>query len=353
MRKLFYCSAFMCLLFSACNSPKTSENATMDMSRHLQFEEVHFQPYQTTYITVGTVKAKSGCLAEIGLPLSGRVSESCVHLGEKVHKGSPLFSIQSPEIADQIKAYFQAESTEELCRKSLERKRSLVTIGGISQREIEEAENAYELAHRELNQWENTLKAYGLDITRLQSSGSLTICSPINGEVVEMNLTSGQYVQSDSPSLMTIADLSTIWIAARLKEYYMDCVHESDSVEVLLNTISGYHTTGKVVYIGQLLDEATRSVEVIVECSNKDHNFKPGMFAHVHFTAAETQALQIPASSVMQGNEHTYVYVVNNQGNYAKRDVEVETSDEGKVRVLSGLEAGEKIVSEGGIYLNK
>lgn len=352
MKKQFFLGAVLCLLLSACGKQEQAQS-TPDIKQHLQLMEVAESPFETTYITVGTVRAEAGKLADVGLPMDGRIGECFVRLGQMVKAGTPLFSVHSPEFADQCKAYFQAESNCELRQRDYSRKQTLKESGIVSERELDEAANEWELARRELRQWEHTMLALGLDIKSLKETGAMNIIAPIAGEVVRLELTTGQYVRADETAPVTIADLSTVWVAARLKEYYIDRVHQDDAVDVMLHTNGDLRVSGRVVYIGQLLDEETRSVEVLVACQNPDKKMKPGMFAHVHFTSPEQAAIQVPASAIMQGDNAAFVYVLQSDSTFARREVSVETGKEGMVHVISGLAVGETIVAEGGIFINE
>lgn len=341
----------MCVTLTACQHNPAADSTRDDITQHISIDTIQYSTYSTTYITVGTVRAESGKMAEVGLPMDGRIGSCFVQLGQQVHKGTPLFSVHSPEFADQCKAYFQAKSNYSLLEKAYAREQKLREGGIISEREMEEKMNELELAHRELIQWENTMKALGLDVESLEKSGEMNISAPISGEVVRMELTPGQYVRQDGPSLITLADLSHVWVSAQLKEYYLDRIHMNDSVEVHLNNSTHYHITGRIIYIGQLLSPETRSVEVLVACPNPHRELKPGMFAHVHFTAPDVEGIQIPSTAVLQDEESSFVYVRESDGEFMRRRVAIESGDSGMVRVLSGLDEGECFVSQGGIYI--
>lgn len=345
--------ATMCLLVVACNAPENQDKET-DLIHYITLDTVIESPFELTFATAGTIRAEAGKLAEVAMPMDGRISKSFVALGDKVSKGTHLFSISSPDFAEQCKLYFQAEANCSLLERDYARKKKLHTDGVVSKRELDEAETDLELAKREFAQWQITMETLGIDRQNLKNGGIMAVCSPISGEVVRMEVSTGQYVKTDSPAPVTIADLDEVWVTAQLKEYYINRIHENDSVEVVLNADDSYHVAGHVVYIGQLLNPETRSAEVIVECVNADKRLKPGMFAHVHFTARGQKAIQIPATAVMQGEDSPFVYVVSGDGkSYEKRPVVVESADDGMMRVVSGLAIGEIYVANGGLYINE
>jgi cobalt-zinc-cadmium efflux system membrane fusion protein len=170
--------------------------------------------------------------------------------------------------------------------------------------------------------------------------------------VVKSNITIGGYVKEDSEPLAVIADLSKVWVRALVKEKYFGAIKQGDRVEVYTDAHPDKITWGTIYYIGEMLDEETRSLEVIVECNNTDRELKLGMFCEVHFLNSPIQAVILPATAIMQEQENDYVFVEIEKGKFIRRIVEVESVKNGKVRIVSGISEGENVVVEGGIYFN-
>lgn len=356
-------AVLLCLSISACNH---QNEAAHEAELHFNGDTVSVSPtspimgkisidtttltlYKTSFTTVGTVRAEAGKLAEAGVPFDGRTIKAHVRLGQQVRAGQPLFSFSSAEASDLAKSYFQAVSGEELARKELARKTALKEKGIASERELEEARSAAEIAYRELNQSENAIKMLGIDPADLGTGNSLNINAPISGEVVTCEVVPGQYVKSDSDPLIVIADLSEVWVVAQVKEPYIGSVHESDQAEVVLE--SGAVIPGKITYVGKMLDDQTRSAEVIIACANADRRLLPGMFTRVKFSGIPSDVVMIPSSSVLQGEQGSYVFVKMSDGRFSRRKVTVISAEQGKVVVTEGLVPGEAVVSAGGIYI--
>lgn len=362
----YSCSVLISMLLASCSVNQQNQNqveitnhgdtitvaAQSPILQHITLEKIVLSPFQASFQTVGTVRAKAGMIAEVGVPMDGRTTQSFVQLGQQVSTGQALFGFQASESADMAKTYQQALASMTLAQKNLQRKQELMKNGLVSQREMEEVKHEAELAESELKQWEHTLKIMNMG-HGTQAGGQMNISSPIAGEVVQLEITPGQFVKSDTPALATVANLKQVWIAARLKEYYVNAVHQQDSVSVQINSQEKRNFTGKIHYVGQLLDEETRSVEVLVECENPDRLLKPGMFAHVEFTTPKLPAIVIPATAVMQGEHFPYVYVQIGDRSFVQRKIEVESASNGMVHVLSGLQEGDKIVTQGAIYLSE
>jgi len=100
-----------------------------------------------------------------------------------------------------------------------------------------------------------------------------------------------------------------------------------------------------------MLDEETRSLEVIVECNNTDRELKLGMFCETHFLSAPTKAIILPSTAVMQGQDNDYVLIEIAKSEFVRRKVITESIHRGEVHIISGVTEGENVVFTGGIYL--
>ena len=108
---------------------------------------------------------------------------------------------------------------------------------------------------------------------------------------------------------------------------------------------------GTIYYIGEMLDEETRSLEVIVECNNAERELKLGMFCETHFLSAPTKAVILPATAIMQEQENDYVFIKITKDKFMRRKVETESIHRSEVRIISGVAEDENVVVEDGIYL--
>ncbi len=354
----------LCLSISACNHKKAevqeaelkvcgdtvSISSMSPINRKISIDTVSLTSYSSSFTTVGTVRAEAGKLAEAGVPFDGRTTEVYARLGQHVHAGQPLFCFISSEASDLAKSYFQAVSSEELARKEFARKKALNEKGIASERDLEEASSAAEFAYRELKHSESAIRMLGLEPSALGSGNSLNVNSPISGEVVSCEVVPGQYVKSDSEPLVVIANLDEVWVVAQVKEPYISSIHESDQVMVTLDS-DGTVVPGKICYIGKMLDEQTRSTEVIITCANADRHLLPGMFTSVRFSSVSSKVILAPSSAILQGDDSPYVFVKIDSRKFVRRKVSVKSAEGKQVIITDGVLPGESIVSEGGIYI--
>ena len=165
---------------------------------------------------------------------------------------------------------------------------------------------------------------------------SYTLLNAINQALPEWSAVSpGKYKQGD----------------IHVKEKDLSLVKSLNNVEIRLVAMPDHPFTGKIYHVSEMLDENTRSVEVLVECDNTAHLMKPQMYGSVKLSDKETEVIRIPTSAIMQEEDNCYVLVSIGNHKYRRQKVTTGTTDNGKTLILSGLNQGEEIVSTGAFYL--
>jgi len=309
------------------------------------------QEYNARCTTTGTVKTLSGCMVNISTPFEGRVVKSLVKLGQKVTAGSPLFEVNSSDYFETIKTYLQANQELKLAEKNYQRKKDLVGAGVGSKKEFEEAESGYQVALKANEKAERSLKIFNAIPDEIILGKPLIVRSPINGEIVRNNITVGQYLKTDDEPVVTVADLSKVWVVARVKENNIGLITEQDEVQVLTEAYPDKTIHGFVDYIGNIMDEQTRSVEVYVTCENHDKMLKPGMFAEVSFVHKLRNAIIVPTTAILQEENNCYLYAQTGKNRFVKKTVSISSTGENMAIIRSGLIPGDVIVTKGGVYL--
>ncbi len=359
---LFVCCS---ILFFSCNKneKKTEDNAlqisgdTLRLSPEsnilskIKLLTVQCQSHSSEFDATGTVKAITGNLVEIAPPFEGRVSKSFVRLGQRVSVGTPVFELNSGEFYEVSKNYFQVLQNKKMADVNLKRQKDLVQHGVGVMKDLEEAETNAELIQKEYETAIAGLKMLNINLNELTMGQALKVVSPIAGDIVANNIVLGQFVKNDAGPLIIVADLSKVWVVAQVKEKYISGICPDDQVFISTDADSGREIQGRVFHISELLDEETRSIQVLVECDNKERKLKPGMFAAIHFINTPHNAILIPSSAIFQTESGSYVFVKEAGNKYVKRVVQTVSSGKKEVVVTEGLKEGEEIVSDGGIYL--
>jgi cobalt-zinc-cadmium efflux system membrane fusion protein len=320
--------------------------------KNIAVGSAQLQDFSAEFRTVGTVRPVTGKLAGIAPPFAGRIVKSFVRLGQKISAGSPVFELGSPEFYEATRTYFAAQSASELAQINYNRQKELAANGVAAQKDLEQAKSEAHIAAQEFEQAKATLQLFNIDAASLQMGQPLRVISPISGEVVKSNITIGNYSKEDTEPLVVVADLSQVWVAALVKENYFGAIKHGDRVEIFTNAHPSRVIWGTIHYVGEMLDEETRSLEVIVECNNADRELKLGMFCEVHFLSSPSKAIILPSTAVMQEQDNDYVLMEIANGKYVRRKVETESVHPDSVRIVSGVTEGENVVIKGGIYLS-
>lgn len=330
-------------------------NAASPILSHIKTSEVAPVPFSSEFRTVGTARAENGSYAEVVIPFDGRITRSFVRIGQKVRPGQALFELYSPEFNELVKEYFQAQRTADKVKADYMRKQSLYENEVISKREIEESFTEMEIAQRDLESAEATLKIYNVDFSKVRVGQPVSILAPISGEVVAADLTVGQYVKADDESPVIIADLGNMWVTALVKEHFIGSVSNDAEAEVFIESIPDTPVKAKVLNVGNVVDEETRAVQVILSCDNSERMLKHGMYVSVHFMSEPKDMIVVPSSAIFQGEQFNYVFVQSSVDTFLKRRVVLGSGNDDKslISIKSGLAAGEKVITEGGIYLSE
>src|SRR5689334_3039044 len=283
------------------------------------------------------VEADPARLIKVLPPVAGRVIGLKVQLGERVTAGQPLVVIDSPDLAGAYADYDRAKAGMTLARKNLDRQRGLAKIGGAAERDLQQAENDFAAAEAELRRSEARLKQIGVDADTTAPSRNVTVAAPMAGSVIELDVGPGAYWNDATASLMTIADLRTVWVTANVPESDTAFVTKGQAVDVTFPAYPDQPRQGEVLFVSDVLDPDTR--------------LRPGMFANVTFHAPARRAAVLPTSALVLKDERSQVYVETAPWTFEARNVEIGFQQGEEVVLKSGVAAGERVVVKGGVLL--
>jgi len=317
----------------------------------LTMYNVNSREHLIQFTTTGVARPLSGKKAEVTAPFEGRIVKSFIRLGQKVKTGTPLFEVSSSDYLEFVRMFLQSGRERELAEKNYFRKKEMMESGVSSSKELDESKLEFDLADKEYEKTAAILKIFNLNPGDADLSQPMIVRSPITGEVVQTDITAGQYIKSDSDPIVTIADLDKVQVIASVREKDIGVVDLLDQVEIFTESLPDKPVKGLVTYIGNIMNEETRSVEVYIECENPGKILKCGMFVTARFYHKLNNAIIIPASSVLQDHDKCFLYVQTEPEVFIKREITVTSMPEKQMLVHSGLEAGNIIVAEGGIYL--
>ncbi len=304
----------------------------------------------------GVVRYDDYKIADVTSMVDAIVDARHVRLGEQVKRGDALITLKSTALAQAEANWLRAQAEYRKSEQEYRRLRPLAADGIVSQARLQTSRSAYETARAQQLAARATLASYGLSeskIRRLDDGkgfGLVTLRAAIDGTVIADQVVLGQHIAAGS-RLMRIVDESTVWVEANIPPSRLMDVQAGAAASVVAKGTTQY-LQAKVAAIHHELDATTRTAIVRLEVDNAKHALHAGMFVDVEIRLGDgEEGLLLPASAVQrQGSEHI-VFVEEKTGHFERREVEVEAVGMGKVRIRSGLKAGEKVVFEGSFAL--
>ena len=287
---------------------------------------------------------------------SGRVVDLRVRLGDRVRKGQVLVRVQSADAASALADYNKALPDDTLARTQLDREQELFDHGAAAKKDLEVAQNASAKARVDLQNSQEHLRVIGIDSDNPSSTGVVDLVAPTSGVVTEQNITNAAGIKTldNSPNLLTISDLSTVWIVCDVYENDLPIVHVGDSADIHLTAYPDKPLTGRIDDIGPILDPNLHTAKVRIEVSNPNGLLRIGMFVTATFRGrtAETRAV-VPATAVLHLHDRDWVYVPASDNSFRRQEVRGgDMLPDGRQELLSGLKPGERVVSNALVFQN-
>jgi membrane fusion protein, heavy metal efflux system len=298
------------------------------------------------------VEADTARTVKVLPPVTGRVVELKVQLGERVVEGQELAIIDSGDLAQAYSDEEKAQSAAILTKKALDRQLGLLKIGGGAIKDREQAESDYAQAVAELDRAQTRLRSMGVSAEQIAKSRLLTIKAPVAGSLIDLQIAPGAFLNDMTAAAMTIANLDTIWVTANVPEKDIAFVFTGQTVNVTFPAYPDKVFSGKVLFVSDVIEPDTRRNKVRIAFANPDRAMKPNMFANATFLAPSVSQLIVPTSALLMTNDKTSVFVEVAEWAFERRDVEVAFQEGPTAAVKSGLKPGERIVVKGAVRLN-
>lgn len=338
----------------------TNVRLTAEQRQHIQLYTVAPSTFRRTIETTGAVDFDNDQATSVLAPFSGPVSRLLVAQGDEVSKGDALAIVDSPDFAAAISTYQKALATARTDRRLADLDKDLVQHNGVSQREYEQAQTDAANAEADRDAALRALVSLNVPAQAIEdirqgrtvSHPGGIIRSPVAGTVVERLITPGQLLEAGTTPCFTVANLSRVWVMARLFGSDLSSVSVGDPAEVLTG-IDGSNFSGKVDKISALVDPDTRAVTVRVVVDNPKHFLRKQMYVRVLLHSRyESSGLLVPVSAVLRDDENLpFVYLAQSDGSFARRQITLGYRVGDQYEVPAGLRAGDQVVVSGGIFV--
>jgi len=280
--------------------------------------------------------------------VSGNIQDVKVQLGDHVTAGQVLAVVKSSEMASYSSNLVSAEANLRVTKKNLEAQKDLFTSGLASQLDVTAAQSNYDQAIAQLELVKRILKINGNN-----TQGDYVIKAPINGFVVQKNITNNTSIRADNgTSLFTISDLKNVWVQANVYESNISKVHLGDEVSISTVSYPDKIFKGKIDKILNVLDPANKVMKVRIVLSNTNYILKPQMFTRVVVTNQQnTQAICISSKALIFDHSQSFVLLYNGKGDAEITHVQVLSTLGNKTYLLGGVKDGDQLVGSNAILI--
>ncbi len=329
----------------------------------IRVEAVQVREVTQTVSAVGVVSPDETRVAHLRPLARGRIQKVFVRLGDRVVRGQPLFIYDNIELGELVGEYIQALAQAEVAQRYLERAEQLIGIGAVARAEYDQRKAQYKEALAQVEKIEIKMRRFGVsnrELDRLrdpreeifrQQISLTTLRSPQDGVIIWLDAVPGETVDQEE-EICTIADLSTVWVQARIYEKDIAVVEDGRECYVTVEAYPDRTFSGKVTYISDFLDPSTRTSRLRCEIENPEGLLRLEMFANVHIPVKTgRQAFMVPHTAIQWIDNLPVVFIEVESGTFEKRAVEIGEQGDGWVEIVKGVEEGEKVVVEGGFYL--
>lgn len=292
------------------------------------------------------VQADPARMFRVFPPASGRVLGIKVKPGDTVSRGEVLATIDSADAATAQSDLTKAQIEAERAQRAADREKVLLDHGAVAEKDYIDAKAAADSAQAELARAKEHLTLLG--INGGAGGDAIPLISPSHGVVLSVGAASGEFSKSldNADPLLTIADLSTVWIVGDVFEKDIAKVQPGTKATVKVDAYPGQEWAGRIDSVSGALDPVTRTLKVRVALPNPGDKLKPEMFATIGVEVGSHKAVVVPASAVIHEGQNTIVFV-QNQGKPEQQNVTTGQVADGKVEIQSGLRAGQPVAVNG------
>jgi cobalt-zinc-cadmium efflux system membrane fusion protein len=343
----------------------------------LTVEPVEQRVFRSEHVTEGKIAVDEDRSTPIFSPYAGRVTKLFVKPGDVVTVGQTLFTVEATDMVQAQNDFItastalnKAHSTLNLAQINDKRQRLLYEGKAVPLKEVQQAQGTLDAAENDVRSAEvaleaarNRLRILGktdAEITEFQTKGTINpataINAPIAGTIVQRKVGPGQYVGSGaSDPVFVIGDLSTVWVAAYIRETEAPLVHVGQPIYFTVLAYPDRPFPATISYVATALDPTTRRLLVRASVDNAAGLLKPEMFASVKILTGEGEkAVAVPRDAIIHEGESARVWVTReNDTSIELRQVKLGLANGSVVEVLEGLGPSDRVITKGTLFIDR
>ena len=353
-----------------------SFKASAEQMAGLKLEPVAKIEFRSERVTEGKIAVNTERTTPVFSPYSGRVTRVFANQGDRVEQGTALLAVEAVEFVQAQSDLLGTANTLATARSQLtlaenteQRKHGLYEAKGgslqdwqQSQADLVTARNNVHSAESAVALVRSRLRILGksnAEIRALESAKKINpeayVRAPIRGTVTDRQIGRGQYIQTGATNpIFSIGDLSTVWLVANVREPDAPLMRRGQPLEVRVLAFPNRVFKARLAYVAPSIDAATRRLMVRAEVENPDGALMPEMFASFSIvTGGGSAAPAVPERAIIYEGDTARVWVAVKNDTVACRAIHTGRTTDGMVEVLDGLEAGEKIVTSGTLFIDR
>jgi cobalt-zinc-cadmium efflux system membrane fusion protein len=317
-----------------------------ESARYIGVETVGSKPDLLSLRLPARLEFKDGALSEVGTPMAGRVSGVLVHTGDRVRAGDPLVELSCPDAASARTTLATAEAALREARAGLDRQDRMMEQGVGIARDRLAAEVHLEEAQAEVERARVTDAFVGGG-----QGATVTLRAPLAGVVLSLKATRGATVAPGGDTLVEVGDPAQLWIVADVPERQLSQIVEGSRARFELTTLAD-PLDARVTSIGTVVSAGLRTAPVRMALEGHPEGLRPGTYGWVRLEGLATSpTLPVEAVLIKDGKD-PIVYVARDDTTFERRTVQVGRTVGGRVPVVAGLAAGERVVVRGALLLD-
>ena len=343
----------------------------------LTVEPCQQKTFRSEYVTEGKIAVDEDRSTPIFSPYAGRVTKLFVKPGEIVTPGQTLFTVEATDMVQAQNDFISASTALNKARSTLnlaqindKRQRLLYEGKAVPLKEVQQAQGTLDAAENDVRSADvaleasrNRLRILGKtdqEITEFQTKGTINpatpIYAPIGGTIVQRKVGPGQYVGSGaSDPVFVIGDLSTVWVAAYIRETEAPMVRIGQPIYFTVLAYPDRSFPAKISYVATALDPVTRRLLVRASVDNSAGVLKPEMFASVKILTGEGEAaIAVPRDAIIHEGERARVWVARDHDTAIElRQIKVGLTNGTMVEVLDGLAPSDRVITRGSLFIDR
>lgn len=311
--------------------------------------ELHAEPL--TDALPGRIAYDEDRTARVSVPVDGRVSRILVNLGDPVVRGAPLAHIEAPDYAQAAADVARDELELQRARQAFDRAKLLYDGGVTPRKEFESAEIGLREAEVELSRARR--RQVALSQGGVGQDGVFVLRAPVDGVITERTINPGTLVgPGTADPLFVISDPTRLRVIVDVPEQQISALAKGQRASVEVDAYPGKVFEAEVIHVGDVLDAATRRLQVRARIDNADRLLKPEMYARVlPLASGNAQRVRVPNTAVVTAGVKNYVFVERAPGEFQRRLVVPSAQGREFTFLKSGIAPGERVVASGALLL--